>query len=101
MPVGELLSRMSSRELTEWEAFTRVEPIGEEREDIRIAILSALIANTSRDIKKKPDPFSPVDFIIDYWEPVKPVKQEPNWKANLMMAELITIALGGTDNRKK
>ena len=35
----------------------------ERREDLRVARLMALIANTNRDSKKKPKPYSEKDFI--------------------------------------
>jgi len=48
MTVGELLSRISSRELTEWMAFYRLEPWGAEVDDQRAALVAATVANTWR-----------------------------------------------------
>lgn len=59
----ELLARMPSHELTEWQAYERVEPFGEARADLRMAILAALIANTNRDPKARREPFTPADFM--------------------------------------
>ena len=39
---------MSSAELTEWMAFAEVEPFGEERADLRSAIVAQVIANVNR-----------------------------------------------------
>lgn len=50
MPVGELLTRMSSRELSEWQQFYAVEPFGEERADIRSAISAAAIVTSLRGL---------------------------------------------------
>jgi len=41
MTVKELLDRVSSRELSEWQAYYRVEPFGEERQDLRFALMTA------------------------------------------------------------
>jgi hypothetical protein len=100
MTVDELLSRISSRELTEWRSFSSKEPIGDARSDFQTALLAALIANGSRDPSKKPEPFSPLDFVVDFWrEPEDEAESAPNWQGNLSIAEVITVALGGTDNR--
>jgi len=41
---------LTSTQLTEWQAYDRLEPIGEERGDFRMAFLSALITNIVRKI---------------------------------------------------
>lgn len=60
MTVEELGERMSGRELSEWMAYDRLSPIGEERADLRAGIVSSVIANTHRT---KGDPFKPQDFM--------------------------------------
>lgn len=60
MTVEEMLERMSSRELTEWRAYWEIEPWGEERADLRVGTLSAIVANVARG--KGQRPFSPADF---------------------------------------
>lgn len=52
--VAELEQQMSARELMEWVAFDAVEPIGEQRGDIRAAIVAATVANCHRDHRKPP-----------------------------------------------
>ncbi len=52
--VAELEQQMSARELMEWVAFDAVEPIGEQRGDIRSAIVAATVANCHRDHRKPP-----------------------------------------------
>ena len=64
MPRAEMLSRMSSHELTEWMAYEALEPFPAERNDQDIAMLTALIANTNRDPKKRSKPFELVDFLL-------------------------------------
>lgn len=45
MTVKELLDRIDSSELTEWIAFYDLEPFGDERADIRSAIVASTTAN--------------------------------------------------------
>ena len=59
--VEELLERVSSHEITEWQAFDAVEPIGGYRLDYNFAMLCALFANANR--KKGSKPFKAVDFM--------------------------------------
>ncbi len=61
--VDALLSSISSRQLTEWMAYDQLEPFGERRADLRMAILASLIANANRDPDKRREPFSPADFM--------------------------------------
>lgn len=99
MTVGELLARMSSRELTEWLAFSQIEPIGDAREDLRAGIIASTIANSFRDTEKQKKPYSPADFMIDWDNPPKREKKSPG---NLLeMVERINVAYGGQDLRKK
>jgi len=61
MTVEELLTRMSSHELSEWMAYLAVEPFGEERADYRAAIGHALLANINRGKRSKT--YTPEDFM--------------------------------------
>jgi hypothetical protein len=63
MTVRELLTRIDSRELTEWAAFFGLEPWGTEVEDWRAGMVASIIANTNRDPKKQKKPFQPRDFM--------------------------------------
>lgn len=63
MTVAELLSRVSSAELTEWMAFYRLEPWGSEVEDWRFGMVASVIANVNRDPKQRRKPFDPPDFM--------------------------------------
>lgn len=60
MTVQELGERMNSQELSEWLAFDRISPIGDERADLRAGIVASTIANCNRT---KGDPFKPQDFM--------------------------------------
>jgi hypothetical protein len=61
--VDEMLENISSRLLTEWMAFSSLEPFGYEAEMHGNAVTSSVIANANRDEKKKPDPFTTQDFL--------------------------------------
>ncbi len=63
MTVRELLARMDSRELSEWMAFDRIEPIGSGRANLALAGLSAITANVNRDSKRHPEPYAPDAFV--------------------------------------
>jgi len=57
------LQRISSHELAEWQAYAQVEPFGDERADLRAAIIACTIANAHRDPEQHPEPFTPADFM--------------------------------------
>lgn len=84
----ELLERISSRELTEWQAFEQLEgPIGPVRDDLRAAIPASVIANVNRDTKKRRKPFSPMDFIPKWGEEAPEKTPEQQMGFMKMMAE--------------
>lgn len=99
MTVEEMLSRISSLELAEWMAYDRIEPI--DKGDLHTAMLLTLTANANRDPEAQPEPFTVEQFFLDYWKRPEPEDPDRSWKANLQKAELITIAMGGQDLRKK
>lgn len=59
-----MLRRMSSQELTDWQAYAAIEPFGEERADMRSALIASVLANVHRDPKKRPQPFTIDDFML-------------------------------------
>lgn len=48
MSVREAQARISSNEFSEWIAYSRIEPFGEERADLRSAINTTVLANANR-----------------------------------------------------
>lgn len=91
MTVGELLSRISSRELSEWAAYFRLEPWGCEVEDWRFGMLASVIANVNRDSKKRRRPYEPQDFM-----PRReiPEQEEQSWEEQARILEMWAKALG-------
>ena len=65
--MAELEATMSSRELSEWMAYERVDgPVGPQREDLRAGIIAATVANCHRS---KGVAFKPTDFMPYYERP--------------------------------
>lgn len=96
MTVGELLRRVSSRELSEWMLYYEREPFGEERADTRAALISSTVANTARNPKKKRKPFKIKDFLLEFGK-----RKAQGWQEQLQIVEMFNRAMGGKDLRKK
>jgi len=64
------LERTTSKELSEWQAYYSIEPFGEERADLRNAMLCTLVANAMRGKNSKAMTIK--DFMPDF-EPKKPM----------------------------
>jgi hypothetical protein len=90
MTVSELLSRSSSRELAEWNAYYGLEPFGEERADLRAGIVAATLANVFRE--KSAKAYKPVDFMPQFDKP-----QQQDWQTMLAQVKMINAAYGGKE----
>lgn len=87
--MGELLARISSRELSEWAAYERITgPLGADRGDVQAAIIAATVANTARS---KGRVLQPKDF-VPKWDRPKAMTPEEMWQAAMQA----NAALGGT-----
>lgn len=93
--VDALLEHLPATLFSEWQAYYQIEPWGEDQADLRAGIIASTIANAHRDVKRKPDQFTPQDFMPKF-EP-KRRKKLQTWQEQLNIARLITLALGGTD----
>ena len=49
-------------------AYYRLEPFGGKRDEIHAAMIAMVIANANRDEKKKPNPFTIEDFLLNFDE---------------------------------
>jgi hypothetical protein len=56
-------AELSHRTFAGWVAYASVEPFGEERADLRAGIIASVMANVSRDPKRRPQPFTPQEFM--------------------------------------
>ena len=63
MGVDELLNTHTSRQLAEWEAMYRLDPFGEERADMRAALVCKVIAERTPGNKKR---FKIRDFLLRF-----------------------------------
>lgn len=84
--VDEMLCEISSEQLSEWMAYSRLEPWGEERDDLRMGIIASTIANVYREKGKKP--FKPQDFMPAF----DPVSEE---EATARLLAKAMAAFGG------
>ncbi len=95
MPVSELLTRISSRELTEWEAFFLMQPFGHDRWDLGFAIVAQTIANVNR--RRNHKRYQPKDFMPRWGTKGKLVQSEAE---QLEIVEALNRAMGGADLRE-
>ena len=89
-----LLETLTSRQISEWEAYSRLEPFGEERGDLRMAILTSHITNMVSSLyskkNEKPKMVSPSVFMPHFGEEteiekeVKTEKEVDNLRSQLM-----------------
>lgn len=54
---------LSAEQLSEWMAFSSIEPIGEFRNELRHGQMMALHANINRDSKQRREPYLAKDFM--------------------------------------
>jgi hypothetical protein len=94
MTVRELEYRMTAREMDEWRAYARIEPFGEERDDLRMGTIAATVANSAPFRKKGSKAFKPSDFFPDFEgaakraEPKKPMTPDET-------ADYLAALMGG------
>lgn len=73
MGVKEMLTKIDSKELTEWMAYYNLEPFGEGRADVRQAITSCVVANAFSKQTHRVD-----DFIPQFKQPKR--KDAMDWQ---------------------
>lgn len=93
-----MLGCISSRLLSEWMLYAQVEPFGEERADLRSAIVASTVANVQRDPKQQREPYTAQDFMPRFEPPEEPDPEE-RWRRILQKVEHLNAALGGRDLR--
>ena len=101
--VEELLDRVSARELTEWIAYSSIEPFQDERQDLLLATVAAILVNANRD----PDTSSeaiPDDFLP--WRDKSHYETDddeggPDVETMAAMVEALNAAFGGDDLRSE
>jgi hypothetical protein len=91
------LDQLTSKQLSEWEAYDRIDPIGTWREDFRLAYLSSLITNLTISVhgKKGAQHTSPMDFMLD-WTGEKKIGK----KQSVEEMKAVLMSLANTQNQK-
>lgn len=84
--VDALAARLGTRRILEWMRYERLEPWGEQRADLRSAIIAATLANVHRDPRRRPQPFTPADFMPRFGEPPRPKRQSLDEMRAVLMA---------------
>lgn len=93
---------MTWPQLVAWFQYAEVEPFGEYRADLRSGTVAAVIANTNRDPKKRPRPFTPSDFMPEFGKPQetgprrKPLTDPEEWTKVIGMAKALGRARAGS-----
>ena len=92
MTRSELLRRISSRELSEWVEFYKLEPFGAEAGFIGHAITASTVANVNRP--KGQRAYKADEFMPQFEKEPQSVEQQ------LQFAAMFTAAMGGQDLRE-
>lgn len=64
--VDRMLHSLTAKQFFEWEAYARLEPFDEVREDYRAASIVTMIANVNRGVKQQPYRYK--DFLLNFEE---------------------------------
>jgi hypothetical protein len=94
--VPELLSKVSSRELSEWMAYDALEGLPDRRQEILLASLLAMTVNINRD-PKKGEPATALDFLP--WMRQDEDDEEPEPVDMVKRIEMLNALFGGEDRR--
>lgn len=86
--VDGMLRAMPAALLSEWMAFDELEPFGEQRGDLRSALVAMTVANAQRGPKQKP--FTIQDFLLKF-EPAERRKQ--TWQEQHAIMQMIADAM--------
>ena len=97
MPVGRMLDEMTSSELAEWQAFDRIEPFGEQRADLRSAIVAATVASSGTNRPKRAPKVA--DFLPFADKPAPVLLADPAAQGRLI-AETVFAGVKVVDTRR-
>jgi len=93
------LDQLTSSQLSEWEAYDKIDPVGTWRDDFRMAYLSSIVTNLVLSVHGKPGVKSkaPIDFMPDWDEDKEKVVK----KQSIEEQKDILLALAGGRTRKR
>lgn len=87
------MDQLTSRQISEWEAYDKIDPIGSWRDDFRLAKIESLITNIVQQLyaKKgtKPKLTTPLDYMPDWTgdrEVAEPKKQSVEEMKEILMS---------------
>jgi hypothetical protein len=76
---------MPASEFAEAALYEQLEPFGDRRGDIQVAMLASVIANIYRDSRRRAQPYGINDFLLE-WESRPPVRQTAAQQLEIMRA---------------
>lgn len=76
---------MSSKEITEWMAYNNLEPFGEERADVRSAMIACVMANAFSKKKHKIE-----DFILKFKRRKKGKTKRMDWQVMKKICQIFS-----------
>jgi len=102
MTVDELLDRISSQELSEWQAYRSIEPFPHERQEILLANIAAILTNVHRDHDHTSE-VTALDFMPWIDNSSYETDDDETVDPDVMLAyvEALNVAFGGQDLRGK
>ena len=89
-----LLGEISSRQFAEWMTWYGIEPFGEQRADLRAAIVAAVVSNRWRNKHEKA--LRPLDFMPFY----KKRQQTPDEMRSVLRSVLASVNHGPNRNNQ-
>ena len=95
--MAELQARMSYAEFVDWLAYYQIEPFGGVRGDLHAALVAAIIANANRDPKKRRKPYTPGEFMPDWWKGKEKAEGPAHVALLLAKMQMLTDGGGGGD----
>lgn len=72
--VRQLLTELDSKEITEWQAYDAITPIGPERGDVQAALVATVLVNVNR--AKDSAAAKLTDFLLDWDTEPEPIDPE-------------------------
>lgn len=94
MSVRQAQKEITGNEFSEWIAYMELEPFGEERGDLRSAIVAMTMANAWR--KKGARLFKPEDFMPDFDGSRRKAKRltDSNWRSQRAGMKAMLMGMG-------
>lgn len=99
-----MLDQLTSVQLSEWEAYDTLDPIGTWREDYRTASLEALMVNIIQSLYHKenetPQTTTAIDFMPIWDKEARKVAEKPVQQSITDMKDLL-MSLANSQNKKE